>query len=338
MGTANATTNTATNTTTTNSNAHKLTLGTSSCLLGELTRFNGNHKLSRYVRDTLGAHFALDAVCPEAAIGLGTPRSPIRLIVSDGDIQRGDVRVVDCKNAELDHTQALKNYGAQMIANNPHWCGFVGAAKSPSCGVDRVKVYHKGVAVAHADGMVVQAMRAADPWLPIEDEGRLHDAGLRENFILRIFVYAAWKQLNAQGITAKTLLDFWSRHKFLVLAHSQHHYREIGPSLADLKTDLQATAHKVFDCIMQALAQPATRANHINALQHMQGFIKRDLADGDKREWQSVVESYRDGHVPLSVPMTLLQHYVRRHGDDYVRAQLYLQPYPVEFGLRNAVV
>jgi len=317
----------------TDSDSSMLTLGTSGCLLGEPTRFNGSHKLSRYVRDTLGAHFTLDAVCPEAAIGLGTPRSPVRLIVSDGG-----VRVVDCKNAELDHTQTLKDFGARLIVNNPHWFGFIGAAKSPSCGVDRVKVYHKGVVVSHADGIVVQAMKVANPWLPIEDEGRLHDAALRENFILRVFVYAAWKQLNAHGITAKNLLDFWSRHKFLVLAHSQRHYREIGPLLADLKIDLRATAHNVFDRIMQALANPATRANHVNVLQHLQGFIKRDLAADDKREWQSIVDNYRDGHVPLSVPMTLLQHYVRRYGDDYVRAQSYLQPYPTEFGLRNVVV
>lgn len=313
--------------------ASKPALGTSSCLLGELTRFNGNHKLSRYVRDTLGAHFTLDAVCPEAAIGLGTPRPPVRLIASDAE-----VRVVDCKNAELDYTQALKEYGTQLVARHPHWCGFIGAAKSPSCGVDRVKVYHKGVVVSHADGIVVQAMKAADPWLPIEDEGRLHDAALRENFILRVFVYSAWKQLNAQGLTAKALLDFWSCHKFLVLAHSQRFYREIGPLLADLKTNLPATAHAVFDRIMLALAKPATRANHVNVLQHLQGFVKRDLAADDKREWQDVVASYRDGHVPLSVPVTLLRHYVRRYGDGYVQAQLYLQPYPAVFGLRNAVV
>jgi uncharacterized protein YbgA (DUF1722 family)/uncharacterized protein YbbK (DUF523 family) len=314
-------------------NFTRYTLGVSSCLLGEATRFNGNHKLSRYVRDTVGSHFVLEPVCPEVAIGLGTPRAPVRLIASDAG-----VRVVDSSDSRIDHTDALWRYGTTLMERHPHWCGFVGAAKSPSCGVQRTKVYRGGAVTSHADGMVVQALRAADPCLPIEDEGRLNDAALRENFILRVHIYAAWKQMMSGNVRAHDLLQFWSRHKFLVLAHSQSVYRKIGPLLANLKTDVPAMARVLIVQIMHALERPATRSNHVNVLQHLQGFVKQGMSADDKNEWMTVLESYRSGHVPLSVPVTLLNSYVRRGGGEYVRAQAYWQPYPSELGLRNATL
>lgn len=314
-----------------------ITLGVSACLLGEPVRFNGNHKLSQYLRDVLGEYFVLEQVCPEVAIGLGTPRPPIRLLATDaGVVVRNSA---DKGSDQRDHAPALRDYGEQLSARNTHWCGFIGAAKSPSCGSGRVKVYdERGVVTRHADGVVVQAIKAINPLLPVEDEGRLHDAALRENFLLRVHVYAGWRNEVAAGITAKSLVAWWSRHKFLVLSHNQKIYRDIGPMLANLKQDVALHAQRVFEQVMLALAKPATRSNHINALQHLGGFLKQAMTEGDRQEWNALLADYGAGYVPLSVPLALLNHHVRCHGNEYVRAQQYLMPYPAALGLRNSVV
>ncbi|MFG3695302.1 YbgA family protein [Stutzerimonas stutzeri] len=310
-------------------------VGISACLLGEPVRFNGGHKESRLCSETLARHFEFIPVCPEVAIGLGTPRQPIRL-VGDPD----HPRAVGSVHAELDVTDALTAYGQQVATELHDICGFVLMQKSPSCGMERVKVYQ---ANGHpieggGSGLFAHALMQARPDLPIEEDGRLNDPVLRENFLTRIFAYAEWQRLVASGLTRKALVEFHSRYKYQLLATDPVQYKALGRLVATVgKQPLEAFAPSYFSQLMAALKKTASRGTHTNVLQHLSGYLKRDLGTQDKQELQRLIDQYREGVVPLVVPMTLLKHHFRRHPDRYVATQVYLQPHPEDLSLRNGI-
>jgi len=310
-------------------------VGISACLLGEPVRFNGGHKESRLCSETLARHFEFVPVCPEVAIGLGTPRQPIRL-VGDPD----HPRAVGSVHAELDVTDALTAYGQQVATELHDICGFVLMQKSPSCGMERVKVYQ---ANGHpieggGSGLFAHALMQARPDLPIEEDGRLNDPVLRENFLTRIFAYAEWQRLVASGLTRKALVEFHSRYKYQLLATDPVQYKALGRLVATVgKQPLEAFAPSYFSQLMAALKKTASRGTHTNVLQHLSGYLKRDLGTQDKQELQRLIDQYREGVVPLVVPMTLLKHHFRRHPDRYVATQVYLQPHPEDLSLRNGI-
>jgi len=310
-------------------------VGISACLLGEPVRFNGGHKESRLCSETLARHFEFVPVCPEVAIGLGTPRQPIRL-VGDPD----QPRAVGSVHAELDVTDALSAYGRQVATELHDICGFVLMQKSPSCGMERVKVYQ---ANGHpieggGSGLFAHALMQARPDLPIEENGRLNDPVLRENFLTRIFAYAEWQRLVASGLTRKALVEFHSRYKYQLLATDPVQYKALGRLVATVgKQPLEAFAPSYFSQLMAALKKTASRGTHTNVLQHLSGYLKRDLGTQDKQELQRLIDQYREGVVPLVVPMTLLKHHFRRHPDRYVATQVYLQPHPEDLSLRNGI-
>ena len=310
-------------------------VGISACLLGEPVRFNGGHKESRLCSETLARHFEFVPVCPEVAIGLGTPRQPIRL-VGDPD----QPRAVGSVHAELDVTDALSAYGRQVATELHDICGFVLMQKSPSCGMERVKVYQ---ANGHpieggGSGLFAHALMQARADLPIEEDGRLNDPVLRENFLTRIFAYAEWQRLVASGVTRKALVEFHSRYKYQLMATDPVQYKALGRLVATVgKQPLEAFAPSYFSQLMAALKKTASRGTHTNVLQHLSGYLKRDLGTQDKQELQRLIDQYREGVVPLVVPMTLLKHHFRRHPDRYVATQVYLQPHPEDLSLRNGI-
>ena len=310
-------------------------VGISACLLGEPVRFNGGHKESRLCSETLARPVEFVPVCPEVAIGLGTPRQPIRL-VGDPD----HPRAVGSVHAELDVTDALSAYGRQVATELHDICGFVLMQKSPSCGMERVKVYQ---ANGHpieggGSGLFAHALMQARPDLPIEEDGRLNDPVLRENFLTRIFAYAEWQRLVASGVTRKALVEFHSRYKYQLMATDPVQYKALGRLVATVgKQPLEAFAPSYFSQLMAALKKTASRGTHTNVLQHLSGYLKRDLGTQDKQELQRLIDQYREGVVPLVVPMTLLKHHFRRHPDRYVATQVYLQPHPEDLSLRNGI-
>tara|TARA_Y100000782_G_C10161668_1_gene255903 strand:+ start:565 stop:1530 length:966 start_codon:yes stop_codon:yes gene_type:complete len=314
----------------------RIPVGISQCLVGDPVRFNAGHKHSRLCTEQLGALFDLRPVCPEVAIGLGTPRKVIRLI---DDPQAP--RAVSSDNLDQDHTQALSDYADAVSDRSDELCGFILMQKSPSCGMERVKVYNRQGQPAPATGSGVFAARLMQrlPLLPVEEEGRLHDPVLRENFVNRVIVYADWQALKHNGLSASRLLAFHARHKYLLMAHQSPRYRTLGQLLANPGKGeaLARTAEQYFSELMQALRQPASRRGHSNVLQHVAGHFKRVLAAPEKAELQQLIARYREGVVPLVVPITLLQHHLLRHPDPYLQQQAYLQPHPPELSLRNAI-
>ena len=310
-------------------------VGISSCLLGEEVRFDGQHKRDAYINGTLSEVFEFVPVCPEMAIGLGVPREPIRLVAGKGE----PVRVVGVRNPDKDVTDDLHAYGRQMAAELPDLHGYILKRGSPSCGMERVKVYKRdGHPLTTAAGAYAETFMSERPDLPVEEEGRLGDPVLRENFIERVFVHARWHRDVAGAPSARALVDFHSAHKLLIMAHNQQAYRRLGQLVAEAGNgDLETTVSTYFTELMAALRKPATAKGHANVLYHLMGYLKDHLEGADKQELTELIEAYRTGFVPLIVPITLLNHHFRRHPNPYVERQVYLQPHPAELMLRNRV-
>ncbi|WP_191485707.1 YbgA family protein [Pseudomonas sp. FEN] len=306
----------------------------SACLLGIEVRYNGGHKESRLCSHTLSQYFDFIALCPEAAIGLGIPREPIRLV---GDARQP--RAVGSVHVETDVTQALADYGDQMADALGDICGYIFMQKSPSCGLERVKVYQdNGRPAEDGRGIYAQAFCAKHPDLPVEEDGRLNDAVLRENFLTRVFAYAAWQELRQAGLSRRGLTEFHARYKYLLMAHNPVQYKALGKLLGSMgKADAETVGPRYFSQLMAALKKCATRRTHSNVLQHLTGYLKHAISAEDKQEMQQVIGQYHQGIVPLVVPLTLLKHHFRQHPDAYIAHQVYLQPHPENLSLRNAI-
>jgi len=312
-----------------------LRIGVSSCLLGEKVRFNGGHCRDSFLTDVFGPYVEWLPVCPEVEIGMGVPRPSVRL-VRDGD----EISMVDPKSG-TDFTQAMRRYSARRAAGlgTEALRGYVLKKDSPSCGMERVKIYDANkVPARNGRGLFAQALKERFPNLPVEEEGRLKDPRLRENFIERIFAYDRLQTLFAHRWTTAQLVDFHTAHKLQLMAHHVTAMRDLGRMVAAAKemdrTQLRTDYGRIF---MHALQRIATVKRHTNVLQHICGYFKRELDDASKRELAAVIEDYRRGLIPLIVPITLIRHYVRRFEVQYLQQQHYLEPHPKELMLRNHV-
>jgi uncharacterized protein YbgA (DUF1722 family)/uncharacterized protein YbbK (DUF523 family) len=307
-------------------------LGISACLLGENVRYDGGHKLDHFLRDTLGQFVAYVPVCPEVECGLGVPRESMRLV---GDAR--DPRLVTTRT-HVDQTERMKQWAAKRVVEleKEGLCGFIFKANSPSSGMERVRIYtEKGMPTKTGVGLFARAFMEHFPLLPVEEEGRLHDAVLRENFIESLFVYRRWREACAAK-SRSTLAAFHASHKLLVLSHSPKHVTALGRIVAHAKDrPIGRVVDEYQNLLMEALKLKPTPAKHVNVLHHLMGYFKKQLTADEKQELLDVIESYRNGHVPLIVPVTLVNHYVRKYDQAYLREQLYLTPHPIELQLRN---
>ena len=311
-------------------------IGISSCLLGHKVRYDGQHKYDSWLVETLGKYVSYVPVCPEVECGLPVPREAMRLV---GEVDNPRLQTVQTK---LDHTPRMLEWAARRIEAlaSEELCGFVFKSKSPSSGMERVKVYPAkgGAGEKKGVGIFARQFMNAFPLLPVEEEGRLHDPVLRENFIERIFIMQRWLQLRRESWSAGALVDFHTRHKLLLMAHNPALYREMGKLVATVKQHPpQEFAVLYLARLMQATSHPATRAKHQNVLQHILGYFKAELSASEKAELLELIDAYRNRLLPLIVPVTLLNHYVRKYDKPYLAEQYYLQPHPQELALRNHV-
>lgn len=310
-----------------------LCLGVSSCLLGNPVRYDGGHKRDRYLTDVLGRFTRWVPVCPEAETGLGIPREAMRL---EGD--PASPRLVTHKSKE-DITPRMVDWALPRLEEleSEDLCGFVFKAKSPSSGMARIKVFQEnGHPVHNGTGIFAGLFMKRFPDLPVEDEGRLNDPNLRENFLDRAFAMARWHEMLRENPTPGGLVDFHTRHKLLLMAHSPKHYRELGTLTANLKAkELDEVRREYLSRFMEGMKLTATRKKHRNVLSHVMGYFKKQLSGDEKQELLEVVEEYARGLIPLIVPVTLLNHHVRKYGQEYLGKQVYLRPHPAELKLRN---
>jgi uncharacterized protein YbgA (DUF1722 family)/uncharacterized protein YbbK (DUF523 family) len=310
-------------------------IGISTCLLGENVRYDGGHKRDRYITDTLGEFFTFVPVCPEVECGLPVPREAMRLV---GDPDAPRLMTIRSKK---DHTGRMLAWAGRRVKalEAEDLCGFIFKSGSPSSGMERVKVYGPtGMPAKTGRGLFARAFMEHFPRIPVEEDGRLHDPALRENFIERIFALKRWRESLAGGRDPGRLVDFHTRHKLLCLSHSPKHYRAMGRLVAGGKSmSLDRLYAEYEGLLMESLALKATVAKNTNVLHHMMGYFKRDLTADEKQELLEVIEEYRGGLVPLVVPVTLVNHYVRKYDKEYLAQQAYLRPHPVSLKLRNHV-
>lgn len=314
----------------------KLRLGISSCLLGNEVRYDGGHKRDIWIVNTLGDFAEYVVLCPEHDCGLSIPREAMNL-----KGKKDEYRMVTAKTG-IDHTQKMLDWSETAIAGleTEKLCGYILKSKSPSCGMERVKIYplHGGPAGKTGVGIFARELIKAYPLLPIEEEGRLHDAAIRENFIERVFIMQRWHDLLSRKVGPAEIINFHTIHKYLLMAHSPQHYREMGKLVAEVKKHpLPDFLDKYLELLMTATKRHATPSKHQNVLHHLLGYFKEDLDSFEKQELIQLISQYKDGLIPLIVPITLLSHYVRKYDKEYLSDQVYLYPHPMELKLRNHV-
>jgi uncharacterized protein YbgA (DUF1722 family)/uncharacterized protein YbbK (DUF523 family) len=312
-----------------------LRLGISRCLLGDEVRFDGGHKRDNFLTDVFGRYVEWVPVCPEVEAGFGTPREAMRLV---GDPQRP--RLVTIKSGR-DHTAALETMTANRIdlLKELDLSGYVFKKDSPSCGVERVRIYNEqGMPSRNGVGIFARTFIKQFPLIPVEEEGRLCDPLLRENFIERVFCYRRYQDLMNSGVSRQAVVRFHTIHKYLLLAHSQQQYQALGRLVGQAdRYRPKELAIQYGELFMKALAVKATVRKHVNVLQHILGYFKDRLGDQEKTELLGVIHDYHRGLTPLIVPLTLIRHYVQIFDVGYIRDQVYLNPHPKELMLRNHV-
>ena len=316
--------------------SNRIRVGVSACLVGAQVRFDGGHKRDRRVAETLARHFELVTVCPEVEVGMGTPRETVRL-VSD----RERPRLVTSRSA-VDWTERMESYATARVtrADLADLRGFILKSDSPSCGMERVRVYGaSGVPSRDGVGLFTRALRERFPLLPVEEEGRLNDARLREAFVTRVFAHhRVHTHFTDPGWTRSSLVRFHAAHKYLLLAHSPRRAAELGRLVAraaSLGRDELTTAYTAL--FLAALAEPSSTGKHANVLLHIVGHLHDRISAAERQDMLEVIDDYRRERIPLSVPVTLLRHHVATRDVPYVRDQVFLSPHPKDLGLRNHV-
>ena len=314
----------------------KIKIGMSSCLLGEEVRWDGDHKHDQYVRDVLGSYFDYVSICPEVDVGMGVPRETVALY---GTLENPKMIT---KRSKTNWTKKMNHYTKDRIheLTKENLCGYVFKSKSPSCGIGKVPIYSEfgSSRMRHGSGMFASSFVKVFPLVPVEDEGRLHDPVIRENFIVRIFCFHRLQLLVRKSFSIGSLVRFHTRHKFLILSHSRKKYDDMGELVANAKkiktAELKTRYSKLF---MAALTYKSTPKKNTDVLLHMVGFLKKILTREGKKDILSVIEDYRNELLPLVVPVTLIYHQVKKHNIEYLLDQVYLNPHPKELMLRNHV-
>jgi uncharacterized protein YbgA (DUF1722 family)/uncharacterized protein YbbK (DUF523 family) len=310
-------------------------VGISACLLGQKVRYDGGHKRDSYLTEIFGRFVDWVPVCPEVEIGMAVPRESVRLV---GTPERA--RMIAEKSGK-DWTSAMRRFGE--IRTNElaplNLSGYIFKKNSPSCGMANVRVYSStGMPARNGRGLFAAAVIGKFPLMPVEEEGRLNDPALRENYIERVFAYARWQQTSAGAKSLGHLVQFHTTHKFLLLTHSERHYRQLGRLVANGKKQSLGRIYNEYGAVfMQALAIPASVKKHANVLEHMVGYFSQRLSPSERGELVELIRDYREQLVPLIAPITLIRHYVKKYAVDYLNQQIYLCPSPKELMLRNHV-
>jgi uncharacterized protein YbgA (DUF1722 family)/uncharacterized protein YbbK (DUF523 family) len=310
-----------------------INLGISSCLLGEQVRYDGGHRLDRFLRDTLGQYVEYVHVCPEVECGLPIPRESMHL-KGDPDSPR-----LVTSRTHKDQTDQMVKWSRKRVLEleKEDLCGFIFKRNSPSSGMERVKIYNeKGMPMKKGVGIFAKMFMEHFPLIPVEEDGRLHDPKLRENFIERIFTMKRWRELLSKKWDISNLVDFHTRNKLLILSHSPKHHKMMGKLVANGKRIPIKKLYREYEAIlMEALKLKTTVKKNSNVLQHMMGYFKKQLSPDEKQELLEIIQQYREGHVPLIVPVTLMNHYVRKYKQSYLSTQTYVNPHPIALQLRN---
>lgn len=312
---------------------NKIKIGISTCLLGEKVRYDGGHKLDRFLTETLGQYVEYVPVCPEVECGLPIPRESMYL---EGN---PDSPRLVTSHTKQDITERMVQWAKKRVVEleKEDLCGFIFKSNSPSSGMERVRVYNeKRIPVKKGIGIFARIFMEHFPLLPVEDEGRLHDPKLRENFVEHIFALKRWREVLGKKENRGNLVNFHTKHKLLILSHSPKHHQIMGKLVAQAKNlPLKELYIQYQTLFLESLRLKTTLKKNKNALLHMMGYFREQLSSEEKQELLEIIDQYRKGHIPLIVPITLVNHYVRKYEQPYLKEQVYLNPHPIELQLRN---
>lgn len=309
-------------------------LGVSACLLGKHVRYDGGHKKNNFILSSLSNEIDFESVCPEVEAGFGIPRSTMQLR------QKGkEVRLVFSKDPEKDVTDQLLEYSEEKIINLANLDGFILKKDSPSCGAFRVPVVinKEGFRKKEGTGLFAKILMDRYPLMPVEEEGRLNDSALCENFFERVYAYNRWKKVDHENSSVQELIEFHSTHKLMLMARGSHYYQELGRMVAGTTSkDLEQRRNQYIQRFMEVMKVTTRRGRQVNVLQHIMGYLKNSISSEDKQELLSVFESYRQSQIPLITAVTLLRHHLRVHPQKYIAKQHYLVPFPETLALRSS--
>ena len=312
----------------------KIRVGISSCLLGNEVRYNGQHKKDHFITNTLGNWCEFVPVCPEVECGLPVPRESMRLVGT-----KDEYRLLT-HNTKEDITPMMKSWAEKRLKQleSEDIVAFIFKTRSPSSGMRAIKIYKEDGNIAHrnATGIFAGMFMERFPEIPVEDEGRLHDPGIRENFIEKIFVLQRWKESVRDG-RAASLVDFHSNHKYVLMAHNQENMRALGRITSTAGVDFEKARAEYLDLLLETLSIKKNVRTNVNVLMHIMGYFKNNLSGDEKEELLEVIEQYHNGMVPVIVPLTLIRHFTRKYQEPYLQRQWYLNPHPFEIGLLNHV-
>jgi len=310
-------------------------IGVSACLLGKPVRFDGGHKKNNFILSSLSNHIDFESVCPEMGAGFGMPRPTMQLR------QKGkEIRLVFSKQTENDVTDQLINYSVSKVIQLKHLDGFIFKKDSPSCGAFRVPVviHEEGFRNREGVGLFAKSFMQRHPLIPVEEEGRLNDAALCENFFERVYAYRRWKEIGNPEKNIKGFIEYHARHKLILMARGSHFYTELGRIVAGTtKKDLMQRREQYIHRFMQVMKVTTQRGRQVNVLQHVMGYLKQVINSDDKQELLALFEAYRKNQLPLITPITLLRHHLRVHPQKYISEQHYLQPFPEQLALRSSI-
>lgn len=318
----------------------KIPVGISSCLMGEKVRYDGGHMRNRICMERLNDYFKWHPTCPEMAIGMPSPRPAIHIAIKEGQ-----ERLLDVNTHTNDYTSEIEAFSAQKMQDLNDLCGYVVAKGSPSCGMERIKVYkdegEKKWHSAHKEGvgMFTRVLMNTYPNLPVEEDGRLNDGHLRDNFVLRVFTYSQWQKLRKSGFTYHKLFEFHAKAKYTLMAADYSTYQKLGRKLADASQtknpDIDTFAEQYIGELMGTLKNIVKRKAHRNVLLHLMGYFKKHLSSVEKQNLRQSIDDYFEGIAPLGVPIHLLKLYLERFPNPYLSQQFYLFPYPHKIATRD---
>lgn len=313
----------------------QINVGLSACLAGQAVRYNGGHTQSRLCLNLLSKHFTFKTFCPEVTAGFGIPRPTMRLI---GDPNKP--RLTFSNDDGRDLTAQLEQGYKDKLSEFSDLDAYILMKNSPSCGLERVKVYQSNghPHQVRVQGLFAGALQKRYPLMPIEEEGRLHDPRLFENFVLRVYAYRAFKMEVLANPSMSKLLAFHSQYKYMLMAHNQRAYKALGRMLGEANKNISDEfIAEYFQSFMKGLEKPANKNNHTNTLMHILGYLRQHIPAKARQHIAAVINKYHIGQLPLITPLTLLNHYIDQHGSDYIRSQRYLKPYPESLGLANSL-
>lgn len=306
-------------------------IGASACLARQAVRFDGGYISNEFLNKNCSEFFDIHTMCPEVEMGMGIPRPVIQLRDFDGE-----TRLVYSKNPETELTHQMRAFAEQKISKLPALDGFIFKKDSPSCGVFRVAVVNNKTGMRRRDGIGVFAgtFKEIYPHVPTEEEGRLNDDGIRENFLERVYAHYRWRQVAASRSPLKSFRDFHRKYKLILMAKDNSNYRRLGRLAASVnKHNYHEVSEQYFTLFMQAMAKIPSQGHHVNVMMHLLGYLKDKLDKKEKHELLEWFETYRENRVNRVAPLLLLQHHFTRHENDYIAEQYYFSPFPGKFML-----